>query len=1119
MKNLLSLLLALTALLASAEVLPEGTTFEAGYLTYAVSSRSTTSYPSVSVKGFSAKGNAETSLSLQIPTSVNYGGETYKVLSIDPSAFKNKTNITYLRINYGVLTVATDAFSGCSKLATVRIPSSVKYIYSGAFQNCSSLKMVAICITDPAAVHISPLAFSTVSGSTLHVAKTDYDALDRYKEHIAFKSQFTSIIRSSDAWDFDMFDGARLCVTKAPDKGVTGETAIVGFDGNSLSQGTYSHSAKYTVACYNYDVVEVAPYAVQGCAQLATLDLAYLTTLKTIKNNAFQNCANLTSVSLPTSLTTIGSAAFGKCTSLTSITVPKGVTSLSAYFVDGSTKLTAINVDEANGSYSSVCGVLFNKTRTKLMRCPEGFSTFTTIDERLIPASVITIGNYSFENCKKILALELPYGVKLLGTSAFRGCTMLQYAVVPSTVSTWNSNVFAGCTGMTTLFCNLAMPPAVGASEFEDLKRTRLFVPYKSMSRYKQATGWSTWPTVLNGAFDYFVKDVVKGPGTSSYRAGFTITSAASERIDGEPYDGRAMLSYIPDYVASGSTMEVNIPKHITLYGNNYAVTAVGSQVFPLGLSANTTVNLGENVDTIADYAFAEKAMLKAVKFGPRVTDIGVSAFYKCGLSGYIDIPYGVVRVRDNSFAYNNIEHLLVPSSAMLLDYAFVAGNKKLKELVVNDAYWSNYDEWDLTGIPTTCRLYVPTNAVWRYRNNSKWGKLQVSAGSYDFTYRDAKMNDTRYHMTVTSAAPVTKNGFTYDGKAKYVYHPAVSEMTGSFTASRYETHQLTGKNYLMTEFADSLLADCSGINEVKYNTESCIERIGERAFMGSGITSFEVPASCTSIGWAAFSYCASLKEIFFNTPATTCTWEKQFIGMNASDFKMYVDWREYSDRKTTVYGWTKYSSETNLPIARLNAHFKMSSDATTFAVDQPVDWAAAGINAYVVKSYDKNARKAITQKVTATPASCAVLLDGFEKNKTYKLQRPATNPSSVTNLLHGAIGANMDIYAASVGYQFNMTNKNFFRPTATSILYKGFAFLSIPAVDAGKTTTIEVDLWAQALKGDVNGDGQVNVSDVTALINKILGTATYADSVCDINADGQVNVSDVTALINLILG
>ena len=57
-----------------------------------------------------------------------------------------------------------------------------------------------------------------------------------------------------------------------------------------------------------------------------------------------------------------------------------------------------------------------------------------------------------------------------------------------------------------------------------------------------------------------------------------------------------------------------------------------------------------------------------------------------------------------------------------------------------------------------------------------------------------------------------------------------------------------------------------------------------------------------------------------------------------------------------------------------------------------------------------------------------------------------------------------------------------------------------------------------QALRATSTLTAWVNVSDVTALINKILGTATYADATCDINADGVVNVSDVTALINIIL-
>ena len=54
-------------------------------------------------------------------------------------------------------------------------------------------------------------------------------------------------------------------------------------------------------------------------------------------------------------------------------------------------------------------------------------------------------------------------------------------------------------------------------------------------------------------------------------------------------------------------------------------------------------------------------------------------------------------------------------------------------------------------------------------------------------------------------------------------------------------------------------------------------------------------------------------------------------------------------------------------------------------------------------------------------------------------------------------------------------------------------------------------------IPGDINGDGIVNVSDVTELVNVILATAEKNDA-CDVNADGTITVSDVTALVNLII-
>lgn len=62
------------------------------------------------------------------------------------------------------------------------------------------------------------------------------------------------------------------------------------------------------------------------------------------------------------------------------------------------------------------------------------------------------------------------------------------------------------------------------------------------------------------------------------------------------------------------------------------------------------------------------------------------------------------------------------------------------------------------------------------------------------------------------------------------------------------------------------------------------------------------------------------------------------------------------------------------------------------------------------------------------------------------------------------------------------------------------------------------VDPNAQ-LKGDVDGNGAVNVSDVTALVNMILGVIPMDIEAGDVDGNGAVNVSDVTALVNIILG
>ena len=57
-------------------------------------------------------------------------------------------------------------------------------------------------------------------------------------------------------------------------------------------------------------------------------------------------------------------------------------------------------------------------------------------------------------------------------------------------------------------------------------------------------------------------------------------------------------------------------------------------------------------------------------------------------------------------------------------------------------------------------------------------------------------------------------------------------------------------------------------------------------------------------------------------------------------------------------------------------------------------------------------------------------------------------------------------------------------------------------------------------LRGDVNKDGQVNISDVTALIDYLLTSNASGISLsgADCNQDGSINISDVAALIDRLL-
>lgn len=56
--------------------------------------------------------------------------------------------------------------------------------------------------------------------------------------------------------------------------------------------------------------------------------------------------------------------------------------------------------------------------------------------------------------------------------------------------------------------------------------------------------------------------------------------------------------------------------------------------------------------------------------------------------------------------------------------------------------------------------------------------------------------------------------------------------------------------------------------------------------------------------------------------------------------------------------------------------------------------------------------------------------------------------------------------------------------------------------------------------KGDVNDDGEINVSDIVEIVNYIMGkpSAKFVEAAADANGDGEVNVTDIVFVVNIIM-
>jgi hypothetical protein len=177
-----------------------------------------------------------------------------------------------------------------------------------------------------------------------------------------------------------------------------------------------------------------------------------------VGGHAFQNSDRMSEVVIPRGVASIGEWAFCDCTGLTNVIIPSSVTSIEPFAFDGCTRLVSITVDERNPAFSSVDGVLYDKSRTKLIRCPGG-----KIGSIIIPHKVIIIESWAFDACPGLTAIMVdprnPLFSSVDGVLFDKNQTVLfrcpggkvGTCTIPNTITDVGRRAFDSCAGISAI--------------------------------------------------------------------------------------------------------------------------------------------------------------------------------------------------------------------------------------------------------------------------------------------------------------------------------------------------------------------------------------------------------------------------------------------------------------------------------------------------------------------------------------------------------------------------------------------------------------------------------------------------------------------------------------------